>query len=68
MRRQGRTTASAQEVYDAAANSIDNSTQLSQGMKDTLKLRLKDEMFVEYGLQPGQQLTLPYRNIKPPRR
>jgi hypothetical protein len=30
-----------------------------------LKLRLHDEMFVEYSLQPGQQMTLPYPNIRP---
>ena len=65
MRRQGRTTATTQEVYDAIANSIESSPQLSRGAKDTLKLRLQDEMFVEYGLQPGQQLTLPYPNVKP---
>jgi Domain of unknown function (DUF4157) len=65
MRRQGRTTASAQEVYDAVADSIGRSSQLSPGRKDTLKLRLHDEMFVEYGLQPAEQMTLPYPNIKP---
>ena len=65
MRHDGMTTASAQEVYDAVAGSIDSSTELSPGTKDTLKLRLLDEMFVEYGLQPGQQMTLPYPNIKP---
>jgi Domain of unknown function (DUF4157) len=65
MRRQGRTTASAQEIYNEVAAGIDGSTQLSAGMKSTLKLRLHDEMFVEYGLQPGQQVTLPYPNIPP---
>jgi hypothetical protein len=65
MRRQGRTTASAQKIYDTVANSIDRSSQLAPGMKETLKLRLQDEMFVEYSLQPGQQMTLPYPNIRP---
>jgi hypothetical protein len=65
MRRDGMTRASAQEVYDAVAGSIDSSTELSPGMKDTLKFRLFDEMFVEYGLQPENEMTLPYPNIKP---
>jgi hypothetical protein len=65
MRRQGRTTASAQEIYNEVANSIESSSQLSSELKNTLKLRLHDEMFIEYGLTPGQQMTLPYRNIKP---
>lgn len=63
-RRQGRTTASGQEIYDAVAGSIEQSA-LSPGLKQTLKLRLQDEMFVEYGLGHTQQLTLPYRNIRP---
>lgn len=65
MRRRGREKASAQEIYDAVADGIDRSTRLAPGLKSTLKLRLHDEMFVEFGLQPAQQLTLPYRNIKP---
>jgi hypothetical protein len=32
-----------------------------------MQRRLHDAMFVEYGLQPGQQMTLPYPNIKPRR-
>ena len=65
MRRQGRTTASAQEIYDEVAGSIRQSPDLSAEMKETLTLRLRDEMFVEYGLAPGQQMRLPYPNIKP---
>jgi hypothetical protein len=65
MRRQGRTTARAQEVYDAVADSIRRSPQLSADLKNTMTIRLHDEMFVEYGLAPGQQLRLPYPNIKP---
>lgn len=65
MRRQGRTTASAQEIYDEVAGSIRQSPDLSGEMKNTLTLRLHDEMFVEYGLAPGQQMRLPYPNIKP---
>ncbi len=64
MRRQGRTTASAEEVFDAVANSIRQSPHLSENLKKTLTARLHEEMFVEYGLR-GQQLTLPYPNIKP---
>ena len=65
LRRQGRTTASAQEVYDAVAQSIRASPDLPAGMADTLALRLYDEMFVELGLAPGTQLPLPYPNITP---
>ncbi len=65
MRRQGHTTASAQEIYDAVADSIERSPQLSPGLKDTMRLRLHDEMFVEYGLPPDREMTLPYPNIKP---
>jgi hypothetical protein len=63
MRRQGQTSITAQEVYDAVANSIDQSPNLSAGMKSSLKLRLSDEMFVEYGLARNQTLRLPYPNI-----
>jgi quercetin dioxygenase-like cupin family protein len=31
-------------------------------MKETLKLRLQDEMFGEFGLQPGQQIPLPHEH------
>jgi len=65
MRRQGRTTASAREIYNEVANSIDQSSQLSSSMKTSMKARLQDEMFVEYELNPSDQLTLPYRNIRP---
>lgn len=65
MRREGRTTASAREVYDELATSIDRSSQLPPGTKETLKHRLRDEMFVEYGLAPNQELPLPYPNVKP---
>ena len=65
MRRQGRTTATGQEVYDVVADSIDRSTTMSPGLKETMKLRLHDELFVEYGIDPAQSMTLPYPNIPP---
>lgn len=65
MRRAGRTTASGQEIYDAVANSIDGSQELSAGLKETMKLRLYDEMFIEFGMQPSAQYQLPYPNIPP---
>jgi hypothetical protein len=64
-RRQGRTTASAQEIYEATADTIQRSPQRSPGVKETMQRRLHDEMFIEYGLQRGQQMTLPYPNIRP---
>ena len=34
-------------------------------VKPTMKLRLVDEMFVEFGLTPNQELPLPCPNIPP---
>lgn len=65
MRRLGRTTATAQEIYNSLAESIRRAPDLSQGIKDSLKARLQDEMFVEYGLGPGDVLPLPYPDIPP---
>jgi hypothetical protein len=65
MRREGRTMASAKEIYDVVSESIQRAPNLSQGLKDTMKLRLHDEMFTELGLGYGNQLTLPYPNIRP---
>jgi len=65
LRRSGGTEATAQTIYDTLAESIQRSPDLSQGIKDSLKRRLHDEMFVEYGLAPGENLPLPYPNIPP---
>ena len=65
MRRAGRTTATAKEIYDVVAESIRRAPVLPQGDKNSLVLRLQDEMFVEYGLKPADVLPLPYPNIKP---
>jgi hypothetical protein len=65
MRRNGATEASAQQVYDAVAESIAHSPDLSVGLKETLQLRLHDEMFVEYALEPTDMIPLPYPNIGP---
>ena len=64
MRREGRTTASGQEIHDAIASSIRQSP-LPKGTRDSLVARLPDEMFVEFGMSPQTQYTLPYPNIKP---
>jgi hypothetical protein len=66
MRREGRTTATAQEIYDTVSTSIQRAPNLSQQAKNTLRLRLQDEMFVELGMRPGDAFPLPYRNIRPP--
>jgi hypothetical protein len=65
MRRSGRTTATAQEIYNTVAESIQRAPGLSQTYKDALKLRLQDEMFVEFGLNSADVLPLPYPNILP---
>ncbi|HEX9367675.1 MAG TPA: DUF4157 domain-containing protein [Vicinamibacterales bacterium] len=64
-RRSGRTTASGQEIYDAVAGSFRSAQGLPAGVGDTLAARLQDEMFVEFGLSPTAQYTLPYPNIHP---
>jgi hypothetical protein len=56
MRRQGRPMATATEIYDIVSESIQPSSQLTQGIKDTMKLRLFDEMFVELGLKVSDLL------------
>jgi hypothetical protein len=65
MRRAGRTTASAQEVFDTVAEAIERAPNLSPGVKASLQARLSDEMFMELGLKPGDALPLPYPNVKP---
>lgn len=65
MRQAGRTNASAAEIYAVIAESIQRSPDLPSTLKETLKLRLSDEMFVDLGLPSGFQITLPNPNIKP---
>jgi hypothetical protein len=67
MRREGRTSATAQEIYDAVAESYRRSPDLAPGMAETFALRLQDEMFVEYGLRAADEIPLPYPNIRPSR-
>jgi hypothetical protein len=64
LRRQGRTTASAQEIFDAVADSIGRAP-FDAEYAGSLIQRLSDEMFVELGLQSNTQLPLPYPNIGP---
>jgi hypothetical protein len=65
MRRAGRTNATAQEIHDIVAESIQRAPGLSAGEKNSLIARLGDEMFVEFGLKPNDVLDLPYPNIGP---
>jgi hypothetical protein len=62
MRQEGRSTASAQEIYDTLSDSIRHSS-LPVESQNTLIRRLQDEMFVEFGMRPGEQYPLPYPNI-----
>lgn len=64
LRRQGRTTATAQEVFDTVSTSI-RGAPLESGYADSLIQRLSDEMFIDLGMAPNTQLTLPYPNIGP---
>ena len=64
LRRQGRTTTTAQEVFDIVAESI-RRAPFEAGYAESMVFRLHDEMFVEFGLSPTTQLTLPYPNIRP---
>jgi hypothetical protein len=63
MRRAGRTRGSAQEIFDTVADSIGRAPGLPAGEKASLIERLKAEMFMEYGLRPGDMLPLPHPNI-----
>jgi hypothetical protein len=63
LRRQGRTTASGQEIFNEVAESI-RRAPLEAGYADTLVQRLSDEMW-EFGITPTTQLDLPYPNISP---
>ena len=64
MRREGRTTAAAEDIYDVLAESIQRAPDLTQPVKESMKRRLHDEMFVDYQMT-GQTVTLPYPNIPP---
>jgi hypothetical protein len=66
MRAAGRTEATAQEIHDVVAESIRRAPGLAPGDKSSLIARLTDEMFVEFGLRPGDMLDLPYPNLSPP--
>ncbi|WP_157537787.1 hypothetical protein [Kitasatospora azatica] len=67
MQAEGRATATAWEVHNAVSESIGAAAHLSPGVKASLQLRLQDEMFIELGLDPAQELILPYANFYKPK-
>ena len=56
---QGQTTITAQDLFDTVSDSIRQGT-FSDAEKQSLILRLQDELFVDRGLAPNSQLRLPY--------
>lgn len=64
MRAAGETTATAQTIFDAVANSIRKAPGLKLGQKNSLVAALTDEMFMQRGLKPTDLLELPYPNVK----
>ena len=64
MRAAGKTTATAQEVFDTVANAIQKAPEIEPGEKMSLIAALTDEMFMQHGLKPDDLLDLPYPNIK----
>jgi hypothetical protein len=65
MRAAGRQRATAQEIFDVVAESINRAPSLAAGEKSSLIARLTDEMFMESGLTPTDMLDLPYPNVQP---
>jgi hypothetical protein len=59
MRSAGQTHATAREVFDIIAESINRVSRLTAGQKRSLTLRLHDEMFVDFGLGESQMLEIP---------
>lgn len=60
LRAQGRTSWTAQEAFDATARSINRTTGLTEAEKFTHIQRLRDEMFVEWGLSELTPVRLPF--------
>lgn len=58
--RTGRTTWTAQEMFDTVAQSIRITTGLTQAEKEAHVARLSDEIFAESGLSRTDQVRLPY--------
>ncbi|MCL4298047.1 MAG: hypothetical protein KJ077_20055 [Anaerolineae bacterium] len=57
---QGRTSWTAQEMFEAVAESIRRTPELSDGEKISHIQRLSDEIFVEYGLHTADLVRLPF--------
>jgi RHS repeat-associated protein len=56
----GQTEMPASSLYQSVAGSFQQSPLLTQMEKNSLMLRLSDEMFVELGLQPTSPVRVPY--------
>jgi hypothetical protein len=60
MQAAGKSTATAQEVYDVVAQSIRQAVGITDGTKASLIARLQDELFIELQLKPTDVVELPY--------
>ncbi len=56
---QGQTTITAQDLFETVSGSV-RQGNFSDAEKQSLILRLQDELFVDRGLAPNTQLRLPY--------
>jgi hypothetical protein len=65
MRWEGRDTATAGELYDVIGRAIDSTESISQEHRNSMKHRLSDEMFVDFGLKPDTVLPIPFAHLKP---
>ncbi|HET8635859.1 MAG TPA: DUF4157 domain-containing protein [Acidobacteriaceae bacterium] len=65
LRRQGRTTCTAEELYNVMLDAIQQIPVTPQLTKDALAFRLELELFRDLGLKPDSVLDLPYPNIGP---
>ena len=55
-----KTKITIQEGFDALARSIRDTPNLTEGQKDSLILRMWDEIFLEYRLDPTSTVRRPY--------
>ena len=58
--KKGRKDWTVQEMFEATVESIKKTKGLSEAEKFSLIERLKDEIFIDYGLKSGDILKLPY--------
>jgi hypothetical protein len=64
-RRSGETTTTVGEAYEVLVSSIHNTTELSPDRQGALHDMLRYELFREQGLDPDQEIALPYPNLTP---